>query len=279
MEILQQLQQNLPTFAVDIIRLFIWLILLIIIFVPLEFLFKQQSKKVFRKGFFTDLVYYFISSLLPVRVLIVPMTALAWGLHAIVPSELQQWTAGLPLGERLLAAMVVGEIGSYWGHRWMHEWPWLWRFHAIHHSAEQLDWLVNTRAHPMDIIFTRLCGFIPMYVFGFTQLSRNTTDMVPLFIIMIGTVWGFFIHANLRWRFGSLEWLISTPAFHHWHHTNDNHQVINKNYAAMFPWIDYLFGTFYLPSKQWPVKYGIDEAISANLLKQLLQPFLFLKKR
>ena len=29
-----------------------------------------------------------------------------------------------------------------------------------------MDWLVNTRAHPLDIVFVRLCGFIPMYALG-----------------------------------------------------------------------------------------------------------------
>jgi sterol desaturase/sphingolipid hydroxylase (fatty acid hydroxylase superfamily) len=271
-----QLLSQLPPFAVDIIRLCIWLVLLMIVFIPLERLFSQHPQKVFRQGFLTDLGYYFISSLIPTHLLVVPMAFIAWGLHSVVPGSLHQWTAGLPFGARFVASLVVGEFGFYWGHRLMHEVPLLWRFHAVHHSAGQLDWLVNTRAHPVDMVFTRLCGFIPLYIVGLAQPTAKTVDILPLLIILTGTVWGFFIHSNLKWRFGWLEWLVATPAFHHWHHTNDGPALINKNYSAMVPWVDKLFGTFYLP-KQWPVKYGIDGAMAPGLVGQMLQPFDYRK--
>lgn len=63
----------------------------------------------------------------------------------------------------VILAIVVGEVGAYWGHRWSHEIPWLWRFHAIHHSAEEMDWLVNTRAHPLDMFFGRFTRFPKKY--------------------------------------------------------------------------------------------------------------------
>jgi sterol desaturase/sphingolipid hydroxylase (fatty acid hydroxylase superfamily) len=85
---------------------------------------------------------------------------------------------------------------------------------------------------------------------------------------------GFFIHANVSWRFGWLEWLVSSPAFHHWHHTNDGPERINKNYASMLPCLDKCFGTFHLPKQQWPVKYGIDARIPSGLAQQLLNPLL-----
>jgi len=92
---------------------------------------------------------------------------------------------------------------------------------------------------------------------------------------LAGTFWGFFIHANVRWRFGPLEWLIATPAFHHWHHTRGEHA--DRNYAAMLPWLDRLFGTYYMPRKAWPANYGTDTPVSSNMAVQLLDPILSVK--
>jgi sterol desaturase/sphingolipid hydroxylase (fatty acid hydroxylase superfamily) len=85
-------------------------------------------------------------------------------------------------------------------------------------------------------------------------------------------MWGFFIHANLRWRFGWLSLLVATPAFHHWHHTNDEH--VDKNYASMLPIMDILFGSWYMPREQWPPVYGIKTPMPPGLLAQTVHPFL-----
>ena len=266
------MENYLAPFGLDIARLCVWLVLLMVIFVPLERLWPRHPQKVFRKAFGTDLVYYFLSSLAPKLLLVVPLTVIAAGVHRVARIELYTWVGSLPMRIRLTAALVAGDVGSYWGHRWSHEIPLLWRFHAIHHSAEEIDWLVNSRAHPVDMVFTRLCGLVPIYVLGLAQPLGNTLDIVPVLVTVAGTMWGFFIHANIGWRFGWLEWLISSPAFHHWHHTNDGPDRINKNYAAMLPWVDKCFGTFYLPKRQWPVKYGTDAPVASSLAGQLLEP-------
>jgi sterol desaturase/sphingolipid hydroxylase (fatty acid hydroxylase superfamily) len=241
-----------------------------IIFVPLERLFALRSQRVFRTSFLSDIAYYFLNAIVPKLLLILPLTTLTAALHHFVPLQFYAQVAALPIWQRITAAMIVGEIGSYWGHRWSHEIPFLWQFHAIHHSAEEIDWLVSSKAHPIDLFFTRICVYVPMYALGLAQPMGNSVDFVPALVTVIGTFWGFFIHANLNWRFGWLEWVISSPAFHHWHHTNDGPEVINKNYSPMLPWVDKIFGTFYLPRGEWPAKYGTDTLVSHSLAGQLL---------
>lgn len=269
------MSQFLPGLALEIVRLSAWLALLMVIFAPLEKRFAlRKTQPFFRRAFGADVAFYYLSSLLPKLVLLMPLSFFAGLAHQAMSAGLYEWVAALPVWTRLLAALLVGEIGAYWGHRWSHQFPLLWRFHAIHHGAEDMDWLINTRAHPVDMVFTRLCGLVPMYLLGLAQPMANQLDIVPVLVTVIGTIWGFFIHANLNWRFGRLEWLIATPAFHHWHHTNDGAAVANQNYAAVLPWIDRCFGTFYLPKEKWPERYGTDTPPSPTVAGQLLQPFL-----
>ena len=153
--------QHLMSFTLQLIRLSVWLVLLMIVFVPLERIFSHRKQKVFRQSCWLDLTYYFIGGILPKLLLILPMTIVAAIFHHLVPLRFYESVTAMPLWLRMIAAMIVGETGAYWGHRWSHENAFLWRFHAIHHSAEDIDWLVSTRAHPVDHFFTRFCMLVP----------------------------------------------------------------------------------------------------------------------
>ena len=255
---------------IELARLGLWLVVLTAIFVPLERLFALHRQKLWRKAIAVDLGYYFLAGLVPGLLLGGPLALVAWGAHRLIPAEFVDTVAALPVWARVAAAMLIGETGFYWGHRWSHEIQLLWRFHAIHHSAEQLDFLVNSRAHPVDLVFTRLCGLVPLYVLGLAGPLGASGSAVAIAVILAGLIWGFFVHANLRWRFGPLEWLISSPGFHHWHHTMTG--PTNHNYASMLPWLDRLFGTFHLPRGQWPARYGIEAPMPDSLAAQLLEP-------
>lgn len=263
----------LRSVAQSLAALSVWLILLTLIFLPLERFFPLRRDRFFRAGFGADLSYYFINGILPGLVLGIPLAAAASLAHRFVPASMTMTFAHWPAPVRLFAAMVVAEVGLYWGHRWCHEVPLLWRFHAVHHSPAHIDFLVNSRGHPVDFVFTRLCGLMPLYALGMGTPVAGDPGPIPVLVMLIGPAWGFFIHANIRWRFGPLEWLIATPAFHHWHHANDCAAVINKNYAPMWPWIDRIFGTLHLPSDRQPMAYGTDSAVAPDLAGQLLEPF------
>lgn len=269
MSLLQTLQTHLPGLAVDVLRLSLWLVLLAIIFVPLERYFGERHAGRSRTELASDLGFYFISSLLPAVLLAAPLALVAIAGQRLLPDAIPAAMTALPLWAKLLLGLLIGEVGTYWGHRLSHEVPWLWRYHAVHHSTEQLYFLANTRTHPVDMVVTRLFGLTPLYLLGLAG-PNAAGSAAPVLLLLIGTVWGFFIHANLRWRFGPLEWLVATPAFHHWHHSKFEH--INRNYASTLPVLDRLFGTHHLPP-EWPASYGIEAPMPVGLGGQLLAPW------
>ncbi len=246
------------------------LLVIIVIFAPLEHFFSVRKDKFFYKGWPVNFGWYVVNALTPILLLGPPSALIAWAAHAALPVAVTNTAAALPLWARMCAAMVVGEIGFYWGHRWSHQIPLLWRFHAVHHSAEHLNYLVNTRAHPVDMVFTRLCGLVLLYATGLASPVGPHPTLIPAIVLFVGSMWSFFIHANIRWRLGPFEEVLSSPAFHHWHHTREDHK--DHNYASMLPFMDRVFGTFYLP-KAWPAEYGTSTYMPASVTGQLIEPF------
>ena len=270
MSLLHTLQTQLPGIVVDVLRLSLWLVLLAVIFVPLQRFFGERHAGRSRTELFSDLGFYFISSLLPAALLAAPLALVAVAGQRWLPDAIPATLSALPLWAKLGLGLLIGEVGTYWGHRLSHEIPWLWRYHAVHHSTEQLYFLAHTRTHPVDMVVTRLFGLTPLYLLGLAG-PGVAGSAAPALLLLIGTVWGFFIHANLRWRFGPLEWLVATPAFHHWHHSKFEH--INRNYASTLPLLDRLFGTYHLP-RAWPAACGIEAPMPKTLAGQLTAPFL-----
>jgi sterol desaturase/sphingolipid hydroxylase (fatty acid hydroxylase superfamily) len=267
---IQTLTQNVPGFVVDLVRLCIWLAILTAIFVPLERLFALHPAKIWRKEIAADLGYYFLGGMVVSLFLSLPLGAVAWAVHRFVPNPLQTAFSGTPFWPKAFLALTVAEIGYYWGHRLQHQVPFLWRFHAIHHSPGHIDFLVNSRAHPVDLVFGRFCAFIPLYVLGLAQPTAAGA-LTPILVTLGTTVWGYFIHANVRWRFGPLEWLIATPGFHHWHHAM---APANRNYASTLPVLDRMFGTLHMPKGQWPPAYGIQGLVPESWSDQLVLPLV-----
>jgi sterol desaturase/sphingolipid hydroxylase (fatty acid hydroxylase superfamily) len=160
----------------------------------------------------------------------------------------------------------VVDFSQYWIHRAFHRVPLLWRFHAVHHSSEELDWIAGSRLHLLDIAIVRAVSFVPVFVFGFAP------GAVLAYLTFV-SFHAVFIHANLRFNLRWLEPLVVTPRFHHFQHA-DEPEAIDNNFAVHLPIFDHLFGTAYLPDARWPERYGLaGAAMPSGWLAQLLAPF------
>jgi sterol desaturase/sphingolipid hydroxylase (fatty acid hydroxylase superfamily) len=240
------------------------LAILAVIFIPLERLFALHPRRVLRRGWRTDLVHFLVNGAALKVGLVVSVVVVGSVLRAFVPAPLRLGIAASPSWVQIVAGFAITTVGGYAGHRAAHEVPLLWRFHRVHHSVRDMDWLAANHLHPLDETFSRSAAVLPLYALGFGRVSLGA------FVILI-TVQAIFIHANVRMNFGPLRWLIATPQFHHWHHAREP-RAYNTNYAGEFPILDALFGTLYLPADQWPAQYGIDESEPPGYLRQLAWP-------
>ncbi len=241
------------------------LVVLAAIFVPLERVFALHRQRVLRSGWRTDVVHFVVNNLLTNLALIVPVVVVGLALRAAVPSALRHDIAREPTALQFTEAFLLAELCGYAAHRAAHQVPLLWRFHKVHHSITEMDWLASAHLHPLDSVWTRSCVVLPLFALGFSRATFGG-------FLVFTTFQAIFVHANVRFRFGPLKWVVATPEFHHWHHSNMP-EAYNTNFAGEFPWVDALFGTLYLPKGRVPAKYGIDEQQPAGYLRQLAWPF------
>lgn len=244
------------------------LILYSVAFVPLERLFALRPEQpVFRRQWPVDLTYFLLNSLL-IEVLTLLTLAPAAILFdwARVPA-VRETIGELPLVAQVPVLLLVADFTQYWVHRAFHASRWLWPFHAIHHSIEQMDWLAGSRLHLVDVIVTRGLTYVPIFVLGFSEAAL-------MVYVVIVAVQATFIHANVKWTFPRLRRIVATPAFHHWHHSAEP-QSVDKNFAVHTPAWDLLFGTFYLPDR-WPSAYGLvhHRDVPSRWLTQFAYPFV-----
>ncbi len=168
----------------------------------------------------------------------------------------------------ILLCILVADLAQYWTHRAYHEVPYLWRYHAVHHSAKTMDWLAGSRQHMFEVIFTRVCVLAPLFVLGFSEGVMNA------YIIIVGFQ-AVFNHANVHLPWGPLKYLIVTPDFHHWHHSQDD-EAIDRNYAAHYAFLDYIFGTAVKVPKDrpFPAQYGVvGDYMPDGFINQQMFPF------
>ncbi len=170
-----------------------------------------------------------------------------------------------PIALQLAEFMLLADFLSYWQHRAFHRFERLWRIHAVHHSSTELDWLSAVRVHPLNEALSNTAIAAPLILLGFSPMTLAA--YLPSL-----TFYAIMLHANVSWDMGPLRCVISSPAFHRWHHSAEA-EALDKNFAGLFPIFDWLFGTLYLPRDKRASVFGtVDRAVPAGFLKQLGYP-------
>lgn len=238
-----------------------------LVFVPLERIIPlHPQQKVFRRNWTNDLVFLILNGMLIKLGLLAIIAATLFSAAKVVPPSFQVAVSELPYWVQLPLAIVLSDLGFYWTHRMFHAVPWLWRFHAIHHSIEELDWLAAARVHPLDQIITKGVSLVPVAALGFSEW------VIGIYALLYQ--WqSVLIHANVRIGFGPLTFLLASPKFHHWHHSNDR-EARDRNFAGQLSFLDAVFGTLHMPRGQMPSSYGLDKPIPQRYALQIIYPFL-----
>lgn len=171
----------------------------------------------------------------------------------------------MPLWLQAAVYLIAADFMLYWLHRLFHSGRY-WKYHAVHHSAVELDWISAARFHPINLFFGTVAVDVILLVAG---ISPNVLVWIGPFV----TFHSAFVHANMNWTLGPLRYVLATPVFHRWHHTPLS-QGGNTNFAGSFPIWDVMFGTFVMPENELPQVYGRDEAtMPPEIIGQMAFPY------
>jgi sterol desaturase/sphingolipid hydroxylase (fatty acid hydroxylase superfamily) len=216
------------------------------------------------RGAATDFMYWFIVPLflrLAHTLMFLAGVRLLFGGRDPQPLPVK----GLPLWLQIAAILLIQDVLFYIIHRFFHT-RLAWKFHAVHHSPTVLDWMSTARFHPVNNLLEFVLADVVVLLLGFSPQAL-------LVLAPFNLIYSAMTHANLSWTFGPLRYVLASPVFHRWHHTTQE-EGIDKNFASTFPFLDLMFGTFYMPPGRLPERFGNGETdFPEDFWGQLLHPF------
>ncbi len=256
---------------------FFWLIVVSTLCFALERTFPWRgTQAAFRKGFGQDLFWLFFNGHFAALILAVPVAWLLTHIRAVLlavhlsPPEAAELLTGTPPWVQLTVLFVVQDFLQWCIHNLLHRVPWLWQFHKVHHSIEELDWIGNFRFHWMELVVYRGLTYLPLAILG-------VDGRVLLVNAVIGTLFGHLNHANLRLDWGPFKYVLNSPRFHVWHHDRILRSGKGTNYAIVLSIWDWIFGTAYWPGgNKQPAALGFegDDYFPSSLVGRFTYPVL-----
>jgi sterol desaturase/sphingolipid hydroxylase (fatty acid hydroxylase superfamily) len=164
-----------------------------------------------------------------------------WLVFLHIPRLPPTWLSEQPRILQMIETLFIKDFLTYLKHRLMHHNKFLWKFHAVHHSSEDLTWHSAFRVHPGEEILSTVLTLLPVYCLGFKPPIIGA-------VLTFTIVYEMMLHANIPFDFGPLKYLFVSPAFHRWHHTCEEAHV-DKNFGSMLSCFDWILGTAYLPQR------------------------------
>lgn len=191
---------------------------------------------------------------------------LGWmGIKNLVALNVQSW----PGWVQLVLMFLVVDFISWNVHRLLHKVPWLWEFHKVHHSVQEMGFAAHLRYHWMETIIYKSFQYIPLAMIGFGLQDFFIVHIITLAI-------GHLNHSNIRITWGPLKFLLNSPTMHIWHHARELPAgSYGVNFGISLSIWDYLFGSAYIPRDGRDVPLGFDsvERFPKTFWRQVIYPF------
>lgn len=234
----------------------------------------RREQRAFRAGFLQDVFWLIFNGHFAALGLVL---ASGWLLHRLgfvldslhIPRpESFHLLAAAPAGLQFVVFLLLKDLLEWSIHNLLHRVPWLWEFHKLHHSIEELDFLGNFRFHWIESVVYKSLTYLPLVVLG-------VNGTIILWIAVVDTLVGFLNHSNLNLDWGPFRYLVNSPRMHVWHHAMIPLGDHGKNFGVVFSLWDFLFGTAFLPAEKiQPDRLGFAgmERFPDGLLPRLLYP-------
>ena len=238
---------------------FYWLIGISLLFWSLEILFPWRKKQsIIRKHFYLDAFYmffnFFLFSLIGYNAISdVCVKLFNDFLRNVLHIEnlVAISVASFPYALQLFVLFIIRDFIQFNIHRLLHRVPFLWEFHKIHHSVEQMGFAAHLRFHWMESIVYRSLEYIPLAMIGF---GIKDFILVHLFTLSLG----HFNHSNTRLHIGFLKYIFNNPRMHIWHHAKHLPHKYGVNFGLSLSIWDYLFKTAYIPKDGKNEPLGVE---------------------
>ena len=240
------------------VNYFYWLILLSLVVWGLEIIFPwRKNQAIIRKDFWLDAFYMFFNFYLFKLIIFLAFSnATQIIFEKLIGGDISKLAIfdvqNLPNWAQILIYFIATDFIQWFVHVLLHRYDFLWQFHKVHHSVEQMGFAAHLRYHWMENVFYTPMKYLVVAIIGGFQVEH--VYLVFYLAIAIGHI----NHANINISWGPLKYIFNNPAMHIWHHSAsmpDNHKK-GVNFGISLSIWDYIFQTNYIPSSGRDIKLG-----------------------